>query len=143
MENNIKLSPLEDKVITNVVTFGDKNNCIVVETVASYYSYFNFKETPSVTTKEYIETYVDYNGVDKERRIVENIPINYDFNKNPIINLIFDQTIKIILNGEEKTQKTKTDLARIFTIYPKLLNEIVEDIMNNSSYWNNSDKGLG
>lgn len=49
LDKNIKATPLSDKAITNIVTYGDRSrNCLIVETVASYYNFFNLLILPQV-----------------------------------------------------------------------------------------------
>lgn len=112
LDKNIKATPLSDKAITNIVTYGDRSrNCLIVETVASYYNFFNFINTPTSRTREYKEEYVDYNGIKKDRLITEHDYINYSFSDNPTVQLIFSQVKEIILNGEKRIPKSKEDLA--------------------------------
>lgn len=118
-----KVMPLENKVTTNVVTYGDNADCIVVETVASFYNFFNFINTPKNFTRKYTE---------QEREITEIIPMNYKFNEDPFIELLFEQTIDIVLDGKKQTTKSKVKLAEFLNKKPEEFQNAINDILINS-----------
>lgn len=131
-----KVEPLSNLVATNVATYGDNEDCIVVETVASFYNFFNFINTP----KEFVRKYkikdpnneTDSDGKVIEKEITEIITMNYKFNEDPFIELVFAQTIDIILDGKKQTTKSKTKLAEFLNKKPEEFQKVVTDILMNS-----------
>lgn len=124
--NNEDVKPIADMEISKIISYGDSNNKIEVQTVASYINYFNYLSTPDYTIK--------YNLKDGVRISEEFEKINYLYEENKNIELLFSQIEVIVLNGirYDKDRKTKELLAEFLQYYSKLGIEALKDIHNNS-----------
>lgn len=124
----LKVEPIKELNISNIKEFGSEKNKLIVETVASFINYYNFLNTPMYKLVK-----------DEVTNKTEYIEINFKVEDNPIIELIFKQTLKVIINGEEISNFKKEDILEIFNKYPDLYEKIYLDIKDNSV---GRDKGL-
>lgn len=120
MEDKQKALPFEDKGVTDVTLFGSKQNGILVECVASFGNMMNYKNTP--TQKYKMET--DEKGMPVT--IIE--PNEYDFINSKEYKLIFNQTLKIIVDGKE-TDKTKDNFNKVLDREKKVFMEALNKML--------------
>lgn len=123
-KNNIK--PIADMEISKIISYGDNNNKIEVQTVANYINYFNYTSTPELVIK--------YNLKDGVRVAEEFTRINYSYEENKNIQLLYSQIEVLVLNGVkyEKGKFTKEQLAEFLQYHSDLGIKALEDIHNNS-----------
>lgn len=112
---------IKNNKITEIKSYGNDKNKVVIETVATFINYYNYLNTPTKTMLKAVDNALEIRD------------INYKFQDSPAVELIYSQCQKIVLDGVVKEEKTKEDLARFFNIYPYLFKEILEDIKENSS----------
>ena len=114
-----QIEALEDGKVTQVVTFSNKTDSIVIETVASFWNMFNYVNTP--TTKVRV----------LKEGAHEILTINYTAETSPVIELIKSQTLKLILDGKEKQVEIES-ILEFFSRNPDLFKKIFNSILENS-----------
>ena len=114
-----QIEALEDGKVTQVVTFYNKTDSIVIETVASFWNMFNYVNTP--TTKVRV----------LKEGAHEILTINYTAETSPVIELIKSQTLKLILDGKEKQVEIES-ILEFFSRNPDLFKKIFNSILENS-----------
>lgn len=119
-EEQNKITPLEEKKVTDIVTFSDGTDKIVIETVANFRNIYNYLATPL------------YKKRVLENDIFEIIPINYRLDDSPQFELIKNQTLKLIIDNKECTEITLDNLVEFFSRNAKLFGQIIEKINENS-----------
>lgn len=111
---------IKNNKITEIKSYGNDKNKVVIETVATFINYYNFLNTPTKTI------------IKENDNKLEIRDINYKFQDSPAIELIYSQCQKLIIDGQIKEEKTKEDLAKFFNMFPECYKEILEDIKKNS-----------
>ena len=66
-----------------------------------------------------------------EGKVVEEVRIDYELFDNPEFELLFNQTEKIVLNGE-KVEKTRDNVVKFLENKPAAFTEILNRIVENS-----------
>lgn len=119
-KENIK--PIEDNEATDVVSFGSKDTYIVVETIAKFGNMMNY-----LNTKDEVQRY------NPATQNIEIVPIEYDFLKSKEYKLVFNQVMKIVIEGTEK-ELTKENFNKAINIekdtFEKALDKILESSGN-------------
>lgn len=119
-KENIK--PIEDKEATDVVSLGSKDTYIVVETIAKFGNMMNY-----LNTKDEVQRY------NPTTQNIEIVPIEYDFLKSKEYKLVFNQVMKIVIEGTEK-ELTKENFNKAINIekdtFEKALDKILESSGN-------------
>lgn len=126
--NEEKLNPDEEKVstplpehkVTDVVTYEVNDSKLVVETVPGFRNFQNFMNKPRKKVRYY-----------NEGKVVEEVRIDYELFDNPEFELLFNQTEKIVLNGE-KVEKTRDNVVKFLENKPSIFTEILNRIVENS-----------
>ena len=114
-----QIEALEDGKVTQVVTFSNKTDSIVIETVASFWNMFNYVNTP--TTKVRV----------LKEGAHEILTINYTAETSPVSEVIKSQTLKLILDGKEKQVEIES-ILEFFSRNPDLFKKIFNSILENS-----------
>lgn len=118
--NKESVQPLEDKEVTDVTSFGSKDTYIVVETIAKFGNMMNY-----LNTKEEIQR---YNPVTQN---VEIVPIEYDFLNSKEYKLVFNQVLKIVIEGTEK-ELTKDNFNKVINIHKTVFENALNKILKSS-----------
>ena len=114
-----QIEALEDGKVTQVVTFSNKTDSIVIETVASFWNMFNYVNTP--TTKVRV----------LKEGAHEILTINYTAETSPVSEVIKSQTLKLMLDGKEKQVEIES-ILEFFSRNPDLFKKIFNSILENS-----------
>lgn len=113
------VKPIEDKEITDVVSFGSKDTYIVVETIAKFGNMMNY-----LNTKNEIQRYT-------QNLDIELVPLEYDFFKSKEYKLVFSQVLKIVIDGKEK-ELTKDNFNQVINIEKEVFEKALESILKSS-----------
>lgn len=112
------MKKVPDRETTSVVSYGTKENTLVVETVGSFINMMNY-----INSTNTIIRFI--NGG------VEQVPMNFEFDKSREYKLVYSQVIKIVLDGKE-CEKTEKELQRVLDIEKDIFSQILKDILEKS-----------
>lgn len=115
---NKDIKPIMNKEITDVVSFGSKNTYIVVETIAKFGNMMNY-----LNTETEIHRYSE--------KGYEMIPYEFEFEKSREYKLVFNQTLKIVIEGKEST-KTRENFNIALNIEKNIFNQALDKILKES-----------
>lgn len=116
--DNKKTKPIENKEITDVVSFGSKDTYIIVETIAKFGNMMNYLNTQN-TIYRYSE------------KGYESLPIEFDFEKSKEYKLVFSQTMKIVIEGKESIL-SKENFNKALNIEKDIFNKALTSILKES-----------
>lgn len=119
LEKIDKIEKIKEGETTKVVSFGSKDNILVVETVASFINMMNYINTTSTIIR-----FTD--------GAVEQLPNYFEFDKSREYRLVYSQVIKIILDGKE-VEKTDKNFQRVLDLEKNIFHEILSNILDRSS----------
>lgn len=120
MEREIKqeIEPIPDLEATHVASFGSKTNYLLVECVANFGNMMNYKNTPKNYTK------ISNGGISA-------VPFEYDFKNSKEYKLIYGQTLKIVLDGQE-ADKTHDNFDKVLDRNKAIFEFILKEILKRS-----------
>ncbi|WP_064610387.1 hypothetical protein [Streptobacillus moniliformis] len=126
-KNNEKkdIKPLPDLKVSDILTFSNKKDKIVIETVAYFGAMYNYLNTPTFR-KRVLEK-----NRETGEEVYELVEINYRLQDSPSFELIKEQTIKLIIDDLE-VEKTLDNLIKFFSRNPFFYKEILNKILENS-----------
>lgn len=127
--NEEKLTPVEEKIstplpekkVTDVVTYERNNSKLVVETVPGFRNFQNYLNKPRKKIRLY-----------NDGTVIEEVGIDYELFDNPDFELVFNQTEKIVLNGEKVEAKERENLVKFLENDPVIFYEIINKIIDNA-----------
>lgn len=104
--------------ISDVKNYGDVKTGVTLERVGSFLNMMNYLNSTTTTTKI-------INGG------LEIAPVFFEFDKSREYILIFNQVIKLFIDGVEVT-KTKENFNMILNIHKNIFKEMLEDVLTRS-----------
>lgn len=113
------VKPIEDKEITDVVSLGSKTTYIVVETIAKFGNMMNY-----LNVKNEIQRYT-------KSQDIEIVPMEYDFLTSKEYKLVFNQVLKIVIDGKEK-ELTKENFNKVINMEKEIFEKALDSILRSS-----------